>query len=89
LATSIAHHFYVVLLERRFYNYSVPDCVACDRLASALRMRREELWESNSRLAERIEMRIVEARRSHVHAHGDSRLAAQCLAGRYPELGTH
>jgi hypothetical protein len=61
--------------------------VSCDRLASALRTRREELWETNSRLAERIEMRIAEARRTHIHAHGDSRLAARCLAERYPELG--
>jgi hypothetical protein len=32
-------------------------------------MRRRELWDSNPRLAERIEMRIKDAQRAHRHAH--------------------
>src|SRR5437667_8391149 len=37
------------------------ECVSGTRLASALAMRRRELWDSNPRLAERIEMRIKDA----------------------------
>jgi len=37
------------------------ECVSGTRLASALAMRRRELWDSNPRLAERIEMGINDA----------------------------
>ena len=46
------------------------ECVSGDRLASALAMRRGELWDTNFRLAERIEMRIKDAQRAHRQAHG-------------------
>jgi len=61
-------------------------CVAGDRLAAALQMRRPELWDSNARLAERIEVRISDARRAHVHCHGDTAVAARCLREQHPEL---
>jgi hypothetical protein len=44
------------------------ECVSGDRLASALAMRRGELWDTNFRLAERIEMRIKDAQRAHRQA---------------------
>ena len=62
------------------------ECVSCDRLASALAMRRRELWDSNPRLAERIEMRIKDAQRAHRQAHGSSSEAARCLSQKHPEL---
>ena len=63
-------------------------CVSGDRLASALTMRRRELWGSNPRLAERIEMRIKEAQRAHIQAHGTTSDASRCLAEQHPELTT-
>ena len=36
-------------------------CVSGERLAAAIASRRPELWDTNSRLAERIEMRIKDA----------------------------
>jgi hypothetical protein len=42
------------------------DCVAGERVAAALQLRRPELWDTNPRLAERIEMRIKDAQRAHV-----------------------
>jgi len=64
------------------------DCVSGDRLAAALALRRPELWDSNSRLAERIEMRIKEAERNHRQAHGGTAAALRCLAEQHPELAT-
>jgi hypothetical protein len=61
-------------------------CVSGDRLASALAMRRPELWDSNSRLAERIEMRIKDAQRAHRQAHGTTPDASRCLAELHREL---
>ena len=49
-------------------------------------MRRPELWDSNSRLAERIEMRIKDAQRAHRQAHGTTQDASRCLAEQHPEL---
>jgi len=63
-------------------------CVSGDRLASALTMRSRELWGSNPRLAERIEMRIKEAQRAHIQAHGTTSDASRCLAEQHPELTT-
>ena len=37
------------------------ECVSGERLAAALAMRRTELWDTNPRLAERIEIRIKDA----------------------------
>jgi hypothetical protein len=51
-------------------------------------MRRPELWDSNSRLAERIEMRIKDAQRAHRQAHGATQDASRCLAEQHPELTT-
>lgn len=62
------------------------ECVAGERLAAALRSRRAELWQTNSRLAERIEMRIQEAKRAHVHKHGGDAEAARCLAEQHPAV---
>jgi hypothetical protein len=56
------------------------DCVSGQRLAAALAGRRPELWDINPRLAERIEMRIKDARRAHRQAHGGEVEASQCLA---------
>jgi len=61
-------------------------CVAGERLVAALKSRRPELWETNSRLAERIEMRIQEARRAHVHRHAGAVEAARCLAEHHPDV---
>jgi hypothetical protein len=61
-------------------------CVSGDRLASALVMRRADLWDSNSRLAERIEMRIKDAQRAHRQAHGTTQDDSRCLAEQHPEL---
>jgi hypothetical protein len=41
------------------------NCVSGERLAAALASRRPELWDSNPRLAERIEMEIKEGQRAH------------------------
>jgi hypothetical protein len=62
------------------------DCVAGERHGAALKSRRPELWDTNPRLAERIEMRIKDAQRAHRDAHGSSAAATDCLAQRYPEL---
>ena len=56
------------------------ECVSGERLAAALASRRPELWDSNPRLAERIEMRIKDAQRAHRQAHGGNERAAECLA---------
>ena len=64
----------------------VVECVSGTRLASALAMRRRELWDSNPRLAERIEMRIKDAQRAHRQAHGTTSDALLCLAEQHPEL---
>jgi hypothetical protein len=64
------------------------ECVSGDRLAAALAMRRPELWDSNPRLAERIEIRIKDADRAHRQAHGSSVAASRCLAAVHPELAT-
>ena len=61
-------------------------CVSDDRLASALAMRRGELWDTNFRLAERIEMRIKDAQRAHRQAHGTTQDASHCLVEQHPEL---
>ena len=63
-------------------------CVSGDRLAAALGMRRRELWDTNSRLAERIEMRIKDAQRAHRQAHGTTEDASRCLAEQHPEPTT-
>jgi hypothetical protein len=62
------------------------DCVSGDRLAAAIASRRPEFWDSNLRLAERIEMRIKDAQRAHRQAHGGSERAAECLASQHPEV---
>ena len=56
------------------------ECVAGERLAAALKSRRAELWDTNPRLAERIEMRIKDARRAHRQAHRGEAEASRCLA---------
>jgi len=50
-----------------------------DRLAAALQMCRPERWDTNPRLAERIEVRISDAHRAHIHCHGDTAVAARCF----------
>jgi hypothetical protein len=55
------------------------ECVSGERLVAALASRRPELWDSNPRLAERIEMRIKDAQRAHRQAHGGSEEAAHSL----------
>jgi hypothetical protein len=62
------------------------ECVSGERLAAAIASRRPDLWESNPRLAERIEMRIKDAQRAHRQAHGGSDNAAHCLAQHHPEI---
>ncbi len=62
------------------------DCVSCERLAAAIASRRPELWDTNFRLAERIEMRIKDAQRAHRQAHGGNESAAKCLLEQHPEL---
>jgi hypothetical protein len=64
------------------------ECVSGDRLASALAMRRGELWDTNFRLAERIEMRIKDAQRAHRQAHGTTSEALRCLLEQHPEHTT-
>jgi hypothetical protein len=64
------------------------ECVSGARVASALAMRRPELWDSNPRLAERIEMLIKDAQRAHRQAHGTSSDALRCLTEQHPELTT-
>jgi hypothetical protein len=51
-------------------NLTGVQCVSGDRLASALAMRRPELWDINPRLAERIEMQS-----KMPNAHIDRRMA--------------
>jgi hypothetical protein len=63
-------------------------CVSCDRLASALAMRRRDLWDTNPRLAERIELRIKDAERAHSQAHGSASEATRCLVEQHPDLAT-
>jgi hypothetical protein len=74
--------------ERVCYFENV-ECVSGDRLASALAMRRGELWDTNFRLAERIEMRIKDAQRAHRQAHGTTSEASRCLLEQHPELTAH
>jgi hypothetical protein len=62
------------------------DCVSGQRLAAALASRRPELWDTNPRLAERIEMRIKDARRAHRQAHGGEAEARQCLAEQHSDV---
>ena len=62
------------------------ECVSGERLASALAMRRAELWDTNPRLAERIEMRIKDAQRAHRQAHGGNAEAMHCLADQHPDI---
>jgi hypothetical protein len=57
-------------------------------LAPALAMRRRELWDSNPRLAERIEMRIKDVQRAHIQAHGSISEASRCLTQIHPRLTT-
>jgi hypothetical protein len=64
----------------------VVECVSGDRLAAAVAIRRAQLWGTNPRLAERIEMRIKDATRAHSDAHGSSLAASRCLAERHREL---
>ena len=71
--------------ERVCY-FEKMECVSGDRLASALAMRRGELWDTNFRLAERIEMRIKDAQRAHRQAHGTTSEASRCLLEQHPEL---
>jgi hypothetical protein len=61
-------------------------CVSADRLAAAIASRRPELWDTNTPLAERIEMRIKDAQRAHRQAHGGNERAAECLMDEHPEL---
>jgi hypothetical protein len=61
------------------------DCVSGERLAAAIASRRPELWDSDPRLAKRIEMRIKDAQRTHRQAHGGSESAARCLAEQQAE----
>jgi len=49
-------------------------------------MRRGELWDTNFRLAERIEMRVKDAQRAHRQAHGTTSEAARRLLERHPEI---
>src|ERR671935_102341 len=60
------------------------NCVSGERLSAALAMRRPELWDTNPRLAERIEMRIKDGERAHRQAHGGVAAAARCLAELHP-----
>jgi hypothetical protein len=57
-------------------------------VAAALAMRRPELWDSNPRLAERLEMRVQDAQRAHRDAHGSTSDASRYLAERHPEITT-
>ncbi len=64
------------------------ECVSGERLAAALAMRRPELWDTNPRLAERIEMRIKDAQRAHWQAHGGNVEATHCLAEQHPDIAS-
>jgi hypothetical protein len=64
------------------------DCVSGERLVAALALRRPELWETNPRLAERIEMRIKDAQRAHRQAHGGNDQAMHCLVEQHPDLAS-
>ena len=48
--------------------------------------RRVELWDTNFRLAERIEMSIKDAQRAHRQAHGTTLEASRFLLEQHPEL---
>ena len=61
------------------------NCVSGERLAGALASRRPELWDTNSRLAERIEMRIKDAQRRHRQAHDTEAEARECFAQQPPD----
>jgi hypothetical protein len=74
-------------LERLCYFESM-ECVSGDRVASALAMRRPELWDTNPRLAERIEMWIKNAQHAHRQAHGTTLDALRCLREQHPEHAT-
>ena len=74
------------LKSERVWYLEKMECVSGDRLASALAMRRGELWDTNFRLAERIEMRIKDAQRAHRQAHGTTSDALRCLLEQHPEL---
>ena len=76
------------LLSLRSDLLLTQDGVSGTRLASALAMRRRELWDSNPRLAERIEMRIKDAQHAHRQAHGTTADALRCLAEQHPGLTT-
>jgi hypothetical protein len=63
------------------------ECVSGERLAAALAMRRRpELWDTNPRLAERIEMRIKDTQRAHRQAHGGNAEAMRCLSEQHPDV---
>jgi hypothetical protein len=64
------------------------DCVSGQRLAAALATRRPELWDTNPRLAERIEMRIKDAQRAHRQAHGAEAEARECLAQQHSDVSS-
>src|SRR5438034_4656940 len=66
-----------------YYN-SAMECVAGERLAAAIASRHPELWNTNPRLAERIEMRIMDAQRAHRQAHGGNQAAAVVSLGDTP-----
>ena len=76
----------MVLLQNICARVTHMECVSGERLAAAIASRRSEFWDSNPRLAERIEMRIKDAERAHRQAHGGSERAARCLAELHPEL---
>jgi len=58
----------------------MPGCVPCDRLFEALRSRHPDLWQTNPRLAERIEMRIKAVPHRHIDAHGGTIEASRYLS---------
>jgi hypothetical protein len=60
------------------------DCVSGERLAVALAMRDPERWDTNPRLAERIELRIKDAQRAHHQAHRGNAEAIEWLAEQIP-----
>jgi len=62
------------------------ECGSGDGLASALAMRRGELWDTNFRLAQRIEMRIKDAQRAHRQGDGTTSEVSRCLLEQHPEL---
>jgi hypothetical protein len=68
--------------------FGCVECVSGERVAAALAMRRPERWETNPRLAERIEIRIKDAQQAHRQAHGGSAEAMQCLAEQHPDVAS-